>query len=99
MTIGVPVAVDPVALVLGALAALALVVALALVLALGLLLLLLLLLLLQAATPATSPTATHAVAILLYFIPASWGDRSLMAGKINDDANDHASPEGADCCA
>ena len=97
MTIGVPVAVDPVALVLGALAALALVVALALVLALGLLLLLLLLL--QAATPATSPTATHAVAILLYFIPASWGDRSLMAGMIKSDANSHASPEGADCCA
>src|SRR3984957_19160519 len=97
MTIGVPVAVDPVAVLLGALAALALVVALALVLALGLLLLLLLLL--QAATPATSPTATHAVAILLYFIPASWGDRSLMAGKINGGANGHASPEGADCCA
>jgi hypothetical protein len=97
MTIGVPAAVDPVALALGALAALALVVAPALVLALGLLLLLLLLL--QAATPATIPTATHAVAILLYFIPASWGDRSLMAGKINGDANGHASSEGADCCA
>jgi hypothetical protein len=95
MTIGVPAAVDPVALALGALAALALVVAPALVLALGPLLLLLL----QAATPATSPTATHAVAILLYFIPASWGDRSLMAGKINGDANGHASSEGADCCA
>ena len=94
MTIGVPVAVDPVALLAGAAAALALVVALALVLAL-----VLLLPLLQAATPAVSPTATHAVAILLYFIPASWGDRSLMAGKINGDANGHASPEGADCCA
>jgi hypothetical protein len=92
MTMGVPVAVDPAALLGGAAAALAL----ALVPALGLLLLLLLL---QAATPAASPTATHAVAIVLYFIPASWGDRSLMAGKINGDANGHASLEGADCCA
>jgi len=89
---GVPVAVDPAALLAGATAALALVVALALVL-------LLLALLLQAATPAASPTATHAAAIFLYFIPASWGDRSLMAGKINGDANGHASLEGADCCA
>jgi hypothetical protein len=84
---GVPVAVDPVALLLAALAALALVVALVLPL------------LLQAATPAASPTATHAVATLLYFIPASWGDRSVMAGKINGDANGHASPEDVDCCA
>ena len=92
MTIGVPVAVDPVALPDGAAAALALVVELALAVALaGALLLLLLLLLLQAATPAVSPTATHAVAILLYFIPTSWGDRSLMAGKINGDAHCHAS--------
>jgi hypothetical protein len=91
MTIGVPVAVDPVALLA---AALALVVALAPVL-----LLLLPPPLLQAATPAASPTATHAAAIVLYFIPASWGDRSLMAGKINGDANGHASLEGADCCA
>jgi hypothetical protein len=89
---GVPVAVDPAALLAGAAAALALVVALALAL-------LLLLPLLQAATPPASPTATHAAAILLYFIPASWGDRSLMAGMINSDANCHASPEGADCCA
>jgi hypothetical protein len=83
------VAVDPVALVLGAAAA-ALVLALVLLLAPPLLL--------QAATPATSPTATHAVVILLYFIPVSWGI-DLMAGMINGDANCYASREGADCCA
>src|ERR1700722_5116634 len=69
MTIGVPVAVDPVALLDGAPAALALVLALGLVLTL----VLLPLALLQAAPPATSPAATHPVIALRYFIPASWG--------------------------
>ena len=98
MTIGVPVAADAGALLAAALLAGAL---LAGALLAGALVAgaLVLVLLLQAATPAASPTATHAAAILLYFIPASWGDRSLMAGKINCDANGHASLEGADCCA
>src|ERR1700745_1290184 len=67
MTIGVPVAVDPVALLDGAPAALALAVVLVLTLVL------LLLPLLQAATPATSQAATHPLIALRYFIPASWG--------------------------
>ena len=69
MTIGVPVAVDPVAVLDGAPAALALVLALVLVLTL----VVLLLPLPQAATPATSPAATHPVIALRYFIPVSWG--------------------------
>jgi hypothetical protein len=68
MTIGVPVAVDPVALLAGAPVGLALVLAAALVLVLTLLLLLPLL---QAATLATSPMAAHAVIALRYFIPDS----------------------------
>src|ERR1700733_1341663 len=67
MTIGVPVAVDPVALLVGALVALAVAAALVLVLVV------LLPPLLQAATPAASPMATHAVVRRLDFIQASWG--------------------------